>query len=157
MEKLVLLPSSVDYSFSDPTDVISTTLEGGAARYRKDLVGAWLSVKVTFLLNREDYSYFRAFYRTIVKNAEPFLIDLITDSYEVEEHTANFVPGTLSLSAQQGLLYTVTVSLEVKPLPSDSLMDASTVALATAYGSSAPDFLNELSVFVNETLPENLA
>lgn len=117
MDKFIIAPDSSAYSVSDGREVISTQLDGGAARYRRDILGATSTVNVSWIFDESGYKYFRSFFIGLTgKGAFPFLIDLVLDDYELTEHKAYFIPGSIQLTAQRGKIYWVSAQLEVYPI-----------------------------------------
>lgn len=158
MDKLGILPDRAGYTVNEGSDSIFTELEGGAGRYRLDKIGAAKRLDVQWSLNRSDYAYVRAFYRTGSKlSSRAFLIDLIIDDFEAEEHTAFFIPGSFRLTDQRGHLYVVSAEIEARPLIQLEGFDELIIALFAAYGDDyAAEFdvvAGLLETFVNVTLP----
>lgn len=155
MVKFVIPPDNSQYTVADGKEVIATQLDGGAARYRQDIIGATSTVTVTWILGRDEYLYLRSFYRGITgKGAVPFLIDLILDDYELTEHKAYFIPGTMQLTQQKGLTHWVSAQLEV--MPNEDIDKGSFAHIYNALGSGWKLWLDLLDVVVNEKLPESL-
>lgn len=150
LTKLVLLPDNSSYSVTDGKEVISTQLDGGAARYRRDILGATSTVGVSFVLGPAEYKYLRAFYRTVtVSGSTPFLIDLILDEPTLTEHKAYFIPGSMQLTGQKGLTYTVSAQLEVYPIALDLDYDNSIVMLFSNYGDDWQGVFNAFEKLTN--------
>lgn len=155
MQKFVIPPDNSQYSVTDGKEVVSTQLDGGAARYRRDIIGATSTVNAAWILDANGYKYIRSFYRGITgKGATPFLIDLILDEFELTEHKAYFVPGSLQLTQQKGLTYWVSAQLEVYPNE-----DADNGNFALMYNAMGPDwqkFEDKLNAIVNKDWPQVL-
>ena len=155
MQKFVIPPNNSQYSVTDGKEVVATQLDGGAARYRRDIIGATSTVNVAWILGTNDYKYLRSFYRGITgKGATPFLIDLILDEFELTEHKAYFVPGSLQLTQQKGLTYWVSAQLEV--YPNEDTDNGSFAYMYNAMGLDWQKFEDKLNVIVNEDWPQVL-
>lgn len=156
MERLLLRPNSEDYSQQEGSEVISVSLDGGAARYRRDKVGATRTVNASWTMNPRQYQYWRAFWHTATKRgALPFLCDLVgEDGTGPIQHVCSFIPGSVSMPAQQGLTYSQAATLEVKPNPVDDDANMSVIALF-ATGTDGDVFWN-LGRLINEVAPEAL-
>jgi hypothetical protein len=158
LTKFIIPPEATGYSMEDPNEVIAIKLDGGASRYRRDKVGGTSRVTVKWSFDRDEYHYFRAFYRSLLgRGAQPFLIDLVIDLADPTEHTAYFVPGTVRLQEQRGHYYGVTAELEAYQTPLDETEELNFAALFSEFGATyATDFppledvLNEV---VNVQLP----
>jgi hypothetical protein len=120
LPKLLVTPEESNYTFEDGQEVVRVELEGGAGRYRRDVIGAASLVRCRWLLSQEQYFYLRAFYRSTVLNGSlPFLIDLLLDIPTLTEHTAYF-KNEPRLNRVQGHMHQVQADLEVEPVALDS-------------------------------------
>ena len=157
MTKFILPPDNSAYSVTDGKEVVATQLDGGVARYRKDIVGATSTVNVSWILGRDEYKYLRSFYRGITsKGALPFLIDLILDEFELTEHKVYFIPGSMQLTGQKGLTYWVSAQLEV--YPNEDTDNGDFASVYSEFGNPIIFLQQEdiLQVVVNELWPEVL-
>lgn len=155
MYKLTIPPNKEGYSVTGGTEVIGVQLDGGASRYRRDVIGATSRVSVQWSLSQGAYDYMRAFYRTATVNGSaPFLVDLLMDEPQLTEHTVYFVPGSMKLSGVAGLTHYVSAELEVYPKPRDEEYDIALLMLYTEYGDNVAQFvLNQLEQLANVDLP----
>ena len=129
MKKLQLLPDSSSYNVKFGEGNISTRLNGGASRVRKDTVDNVHSINVGFNLNKEQYQYIMAFYRHITKRgALPFLMDLITDDGTPQTHKVQIVPDTFQLTEQAGHRYGISFTVEAEPLSEHAESDTQLIA-----------------------------
>lgn len=152
LSKLTLIPDSSSYSATPGNGVVRSTTSGGPSRTRLDVLGAPAAVHVKWLLGPEGYEYIMAFFRTaVMQGSLPFLVDLLLDSSAVSEYEAKFIPGTLGLVEQSGLLYVVEADLEVMPMEEDADYDDTLVWVYEAYGDDAANFFTELEILVNES------
>lgn len=155
MDKLILVPDADGYQSADGDENIGIKLDGGASRIRKDKIGAAKMVSCKWTLNPGLYQYWRTFYAAATKNGSlPFLCDLLSeDGGGPVEHVCQFVPGSVSLPMQQGLMYVQQAQLEVIPLPRDTALDTAILLLYNAAGAEAEPFLRKLYEYVNKDLP----
>lgn len=158
LSKFVLPPDNSAYSVTDGKQVVATQLDGGAARYRRDILGATSKVSCAWVLGPHDYKYMRAFFRSLTQSgSKPFLIDLILDEPTLTEHKAYFVPDSMQLTGQKGLTYWVSAQLEVYPAEVDSEADAAFAALYGEYGSEwqslFPPDEDEFNTLINVSIP----
>ena len=124
LPKLWLRPVRDDYNVTPGNTVVSTQLDGGASRQRKDQAGATAIVPVSWILGPADYDYIQAFYRTAIDEGSlPFLLDLLWEKSTPIEYTVQIVPSTFQLTKQEGLAYFVSATLEVFPNPVDVAND----------------------------------
>ena len=150
--KFVIAPTQASYSVRDGETTLSVKLDGGASRYRRDVLNANRIVTCEWRLSAGDFQYFRAFYNTeTVSGSGSFLIDLIIDDADLTEHEAHFVPNTLQMSVVSGTTYSVRADLEVKPIARDAVYDAGLVEIYEAYGGTeaAQAVLNQLEQLIN--------
>lgn len=153
MMKFTIAPDNSSYSVTDGTEVASTKLDGGAARYRRDILGATSTVDVSWVLDREGFMYSRAFYRGVTASGSlPFLIDLILDDFELTEHKAYFVPGSMKTTGQKGLTYWVSAQLEVYPAELSGY-ETDLVATYNEFGTFTPAAFDRLDVIINIDWP----
>lgn len=112
--KFVIPPDQTSYSVADGNEVVGVKLDGGASRFRRDILNATSRVTVQWSCNPAKYKYIRGFYKAVtVSGSLPFSIDLILDEPELTSHKAYFVPDSMALREQRGLLYVVSAELEV--------------------------------------------
>lgn len=166
MLKLSLVPQQAQYSVdAEEAAILRVQLDGGAGRYRRDLLGATQVVNVTWALDPGEYHYIQAFYRAVGRGATPFLVDLILEGQELDEYTVNFLPGTFRLAGVSGLRYQVSASLEVRPSEgiddedyNTALVDLFDAFGPTAYNADGPAALlfSELETASNVEFPEHL-
>lgn len=151
MRKLPYLPDSDGYSFNDATEAVMVSLDGGPPRVRSDILNGPVSLTANWTLDRTGYDYFRAFYRVVMdREAGKFQCDLIIDDSAITQHDCIFVPGSMKLAQQRGLMYVVAASLVVIPIPMDLDKEEAVLDSVDAYGSefAAKDIyglLNELA------------
>jgi hypothetical protein len=151
MTKFIIPPDNSAYSVTDGKEVVATQLDGGAARYRRDIIGATSTVNVSWILGRDEYKYLRSFYRGVTgKGATPFLIDLILDDFELTEHKVYFIPGSMQLTAQKGLTHWASAQLEV--YPNEDTDNGDFAYLYNEFGSFSKFLVSEdvLQIVVNE-------
>ena len=157
MLKLKLPPDQSGYSVKDGTEVVSTKLDGGASRYRRDVLRSTSTVSAQWTASPKQYKYLRAFFKSVtIAGAVPFLIDLLLDEPFLTEHKAYFVPGSMSLSQQQGMTYFVQAQLEVYPIVQNDAANISYVEMYGALGDIGANVLNRLAKLVNVDMPGSL-
>lgn len=155
IEKFIIPPDNSQYSVTDGKEVVATQLDGGAARYRRDIIGATSTVNVSWILDRYGYAYLRSFYRGITgKGATPFLIDLVLDNYELTEHKVYFIPGSMQLTQQKGLTHWVSAQLQV--FPNEDTDNGDFAYIYAALGPNWDQSLDKLNVIVNTNWPQVL-
>jgi hypothetical protein len=97
--KLNLLPERSEYLYRPGNGVVTTELEGGHSRSRLDMVNAAAFVECQWVLDRQEYEYFRSFFNGVAaKGANRLTIDLILDKSYPELHVAKFVPDSVTMS-----------------------------------------------------------
>lgn len=139
MTKFAIPPTIAGYSVKPGQEVVSTELDGGRPRLRKDILNASQRVTCSWTLTAEQYDYAMAFYEGVLNGgALPFTIDLIINNAAKATYTANFVPNTFQLSSKTGAnVLVVTAELDVEPIPRNVSADEALVAAYnTAHGVS---------------------
>lgn len=130
--KLLIPPEGTSYSVQPGVETLATKLDGGASRFRRDILDAASTVDCNWILDPQEYNYLAAFYRTGAgRGALPFHVELIIDTSLPQTYSAHFIPGTFQLTQQRGHAYFVAAQLEVVPLrvldrsaTDDAIMDA---------------------------------
>lgn len=139
--KLNLAPDQAGYAVADGEEVLSTRLDGGASRYRQDVLNASAQVNVQWRVNPEEFRYLRSFHNLVTgKGAKTFLIDLYLDREELTEHECHFMPGSFRLTGQRGRQFTVSAKLEAKPIKLTTAEDEAERIWITLYGELGPEF-----------------
>lgn len=147
IQKLIFPPDQSSYSVTDGTEVLSVQLDGGASRFRQDILNANCKITVQWTLDRDKYAYIKSFYKYLtMSGALPFLLDLYIDNpYELTEHVCHFVPGTFGLKSQSGLAFVVSAQIEAIPVEDQNLIDFSLLyGLFTDEYQAYVDAFNEL-------------
>ena len=155
---LPLIPTRASYSGNQDTstEVLSVRLDGGASRFRRDIVNGTRLVNVQWSLNPAQYNDLCTFYRAAKMTAgEAFNVKLILDDAEPTFYQAHFVPGSFSLQEQRGHTYIVTAQLEAVPPLYDDAYEMSYWMMVSTYGSpeAALEIINLLHYLVNIKLP----
>lgn len=158
LPKLTARPTQAGYTVQDGASVLAVSLDGGASRMRRDVLGAVSTVTVQWTADGLLYRYLRAFFRSaIASGADPFLIDLVLDEAGVTEHVARVQPGSWKLSSAAYGGYVVQATLEVVPLPIDGDYDAAVLLLYDLYGDETGYLMLDLERLVNVSMPDALA
>jgi hypothetical protein len=155
--KFIYPPDQQGYSFQDGKETLQAELDGGASRFRRDVLNGAYKLNVSWTLDPNGYNYARAFYRGVTQSgALPFLIDLWTDvGDQLLEHEVHFVPGTFGLKSQRGQSFIVGATLEVQPYQlSDTTADI--VYLVNEFGWDYATHIDKLDPIVNSDLPNDL-
>lgn len=150
LQRLELRPEKASYRYSINRDVVSSQLEGGLSRRRRDIAGSSSVIKCTWFLKPTDYQYFMAFYHSATqRGAETFLIDLLLEQPFLEEKEAAFIEETLVMK-QIGLSFEVSADLETVPFQADDFADV--VLILYAEEADSDDFLNAFEQLTNVDL-----
>jgi len=154
MFKLILPPDQTSYAAVDGTEVLSTSLDGGSARYRKDVLNSTTSITAKWTLDREGFNYFRIFYKDMINSgADAFLLDLyVDDPFELTEHECHIVPGSFGLTAQSGLSFTVGATLEVKPI-AQSQANKDLAYIYSYFGANWTTEVDTIDKLINIDIP----
>lgn len=152
---LTLIPDVTSYAVDFGQEVVYNQLDGGAGRYRRDILKSSYVVTVQWICDPSEYDYLCSFYRVAVDNASmPFTMMLISDRSELALHECYFVPKTFRLADQQGHAYTVTATLEVKQLaPAGTNLDELLVILMDLYGDDFYWAMDLIDQIINVRLP----
>lgn len=157
MSKLQLIPEQATYSVDITSGVRRASIDGGVGRYRKDFEGTAKFVDVTFQLGETDYSYFMAFYTTVIEDGSlAFTVDLIIDDSILTEYTARIVPGSLTAPRATGFSFQVSCQMEVTPIIPDDEFNEALVAVYQGYDPATANFLAALENLTNVEVVDHL-
>lgn len=155
MQKFTIPPDKASYTMKDGQEVLSVQLQGGAARYRRDIANPTARVTANWTMGMDGYLYIRSFFRAAIDNgASPFLMDLILDLPTLTEHKCYFVPNTLTLNSQSGLTYSVSVDLEVYPQNDPIPFAQDYVDVYNEFGNTFRYYEDVLDMLMNTAWPE---
>jgi len=154
-----IVPEYSNYTTIDGIEVVSTMLEGGTPRYRRDILNSASEVTVEWWLDQVGYDYIRAFYRTAtVSGSVPFTIQLYLGKSHLTTHTAYFKPGSMTLaSVEAGPYFTVDATLMVKPSIPNVTDEIALITMVNAMGVNFAYYEDILNTIVNIELPITMA
>jgi hypothetical protein len=126
---LALPPDQTGYRADYGQTGVAVQLDGGASRFRADQLGAAFKVAVQWTLNKKNYEYLAAFFRTsLLYGNLSFQIDLILDSGIPSTYVCHIMPGTFALVQQMGQTYIVGATLEADYDATKAAGDAAIIA-----------------------------
>ena len=96
MRRLQLVPDKEGYRVTLANSAASVTLDGPAAAYRALRGGEPHEVECTWKCSPADFGYLQAFYDAVAEGAVPFVVPLVTATYELKDHVALMRSGSLS-------------------------------------------------------------
>lgn len=158
-DRLEITPDKVSYGVVAGNTVGRTKVQGGASRYRRDLLGANPTVRAQWTFTGDEYGYFMLFWRAATqRGALPFTMDIFIESASIAEHTCYFIPDTLQLVSQSGDTFVVAASLEVELPATDTEADELLIA---EYGDATklelrPDQTQYLVAFAGDGIRSQL-
>lgn len=121
------------YSFVKGYGYITTKLEGGAMRVRKDLLEPAHSVSLNWVLRETEYTEFMGFFETILEQGSlPFLAELLGDLSIPNTYKCRCSDGVPRLTANKGNAYYLTANVEVE--------DNATVSRQMTFSAGLPGF-----------------
>lgn len=158
MTKIMLAPNQASYAVQPSTDeYLRTQLDGGAGRYRRDILNATILVNVSWTVPSIGFDYLHAVHNVWVNRIEPFTIDLFINEEGFSNVLAWFVPGTFKyIESVRGQTYTVTAQLEIQPIERDLELDEDLLALWEEFEEDWPYYLDQLQIIVNDMWPEGM-
>lgn len=152
MPKLMLKPLRADYSLSLARNVAVTETEGGMPRERKDNIGRPHKTNPTYKCTRAQWSYFLAFSR--VYEGLPFLAELLVDDVNHQWYECRILNQVFDVTTLGDQIFTVQLSLVVKPIKYDVEVDKAIIAIHEVTGGKSDLYFNLLEKLVNEDLPK---
>lgn len=116
-ETLPFVPEQRGYNAAYGNGFVSVKLGGGAARQRRDVVGAVHPVKARWFLSGLQYQQFVQFIRDeAVFGSVPFNVRLTIDFQFPALYTCTLVPDSQQIEEVRGNNYVVSASLEARAL-----------------------------------------
>lgn len=120
MYKFIEPPDMDSYNLSERSQYKSMALPGGPPRVRKDILGAWQPLSVTWSFAPEQYRYFQSFYQGLIASGfDAFLMDLYLAKGELVEHVVKFLPNSMNVT-KSGDVFKISHSILVKPNAADN-------------------------------------
>ncbi len=151
--RLDYTPSSSRYSGQHGAGIISTNVEGGFPRLRRDQLQPPSTFRVQWVFGRDDFEDFMfAFRHTINSGATTFIIPLLLDYSDMIDYTAQLVPNSLRVTNAEGNRRVVTASIVGIPV-----VDLAGLDNIVACYDSIRDYLAtqaELARLTNESCPD---
>jgi hypothetical protein len=129
----MIKPDMDGYAVTEGVEVNRAKFTGMPGAYAHEKFGAVRTLSVSWTLNSDQYSYWRAFFVTILRNGTlPFLCDLLNEDGQTSgEYTCLFVPGSVTLLPSNRVFYVQQATIEAaqqKHVAADDL------ALVAAFG-----------------------
>lgn len=111
-------PAPDPYTYVPGFGVVSSDVEFGPSRVRRDFINPVSKAQVMWQLNKSQYDTFMLIFRTsLMSGSLPFTMPLITDSGEPLPCTCRFIPDTIRLGSATGDYRPVSAELEVLGSP----------------------------------------
>lgn len=143
------------YSVGFNSGVISQELDGGAPRYRRINKNAYHNVNVQWVVQEGGFDYLNALHDEWCANPnEFFYAPLKVNGSEYKNYEVYFVENSFQLNAIDGLVFTITAQLRVRPIVDPEknkiIVDAGNV------GVDLSELINPLEKIVNVSMPNAL-
>lgn len=114
-------PEQDGYRLRRGSESVTTRLDGGASRVRRDILGASHEATCTFMLTDEEYTSFEGLFREqLASRTSLFRIPLLIDTPTPVNHLVRVLDDPEELASTRGLTYVVQVRFEVIPNPMKS-------------------------------------
>lgn len=114
-------PVRDSYNFNPGYSIIRVDLDGGAARYRNDVVGKSHIITVQWIIVKNQYSKFTGFFRDRIRGgSSAFKMNLLSDAEIVMPHVCHCIDSLPQLIEQKGEMFRMQAVLEVTPNPTKS-------------------------------------
>ena len=143
------------YSVGFKSGVISQELDGGAPRYRRVIKNAHHNVNVQWVVKEAGFDYLDALHNVWCENPnEFFYAPLKVNGPKYKNYEAYFVEDSFQLNSVDGLIFTCSAQLRVKPI-----VDIEEDRLLVEVGNEGIDLselLNPLEKLVNVSMPNAL-
>lgn len=113
MNRLALCALQESYSVQLGCSAERIAISGGHDRYVKSTNTKKHLVQISFVLNEDDYLYFRAFYQNWQLNPLPFLMKLIIEDEDYKDYIVQFVQNSCRFDELNGKVFKVSAQLTV--------------------------------------------
>lgn len=157
MNNFALRPLQRGYTPEVANNLLEQALMGGFGRQRVQFVNNVHTVNPSVMLDdKGKQQYWWAFWNSHQRIPRPFLWRLIVDEVDVQPtiYVCQFIAGSLSVGERDGIVYSVSFGLRLKPNTTNADFAESIV---TAWESKNPALLlNLLEALVNEDFPDAL-
>ncbi len=149
-------PDQRGYSISLANGSVSTQVEGGRNRYRRDFLGSSSIARVSWTVGNVERDFIVGFLEDLTSSGSvPFEIDLYAAASAgspLQRYSVNLVPDTFSERSTSGLSHVLTANLEViREAANDGLRSAQTLIFMASQGESLA-YKNLMDVIINERL-----
>lgn len=142
------------YSVNYKSGVMSQELDGGAPRYRRVIKNAYHTVNVQWKVQEAGFQYLDALHNVWCENPnEFFYAPLKVNGPEYKNYESYFVEDSFALNSVDGLMFTVTAQLRVKPIV-DS--DLNHIIVEVGNEQDLSQIIDPLKKLVNVDLPNAL-
>lgn len=148
MNRLALCALQESYSVQLGCSAERIAISGGHDRYVKSTNTKKHLVQISFVLNEDDYLYFRAFYQNWQLNPLPFLMKLVIEDEDYKDYIVQFVQNScrfdelngkvFKVSAQLTVFISPTIAITSKPYPL-YFIEKVAVDLSVEDSASRPD------------------
>ncbi len=157
MNNFALRPLQRGYKPEVANNLLEQALMGGFGRQRVQFVNNTHTVNPSVMLETKlKQQYWWSFWNSHQRNPRPFLWRLIVDEVDVEPtvYVCQFVAGSLSIGERDGIVYSVSFGLRLKPNTTNREFDETIIQL---WESGDPvKYLNLLEKLTNEDMPNAL-
>lgn len=153
--KFPFTPTQEGYAAQKRSGLVSVDVVGGPSWSRLDTTGNPFKLSVSWDLFGDKYDMFMGYVRNWERSGgDPFLIDLLLEGSHFVEYQATFVPDSVQLESNRGLLFTVSAVLEVMPKFVDPCSDewAARALIDAIFGQDACEAYQIISKAVRRDL-----
>lgn len=157
MRKLLLLPDKSTYVATFDANgrgSLDPAIISGI--YAKGIDSLLSMVSVTWVCLEEEFVYLQAFMRSIGHGSEPFLMDLLLDTLELEEYTCCITPGSFVLSTVQGQVRSVTAQVVAMKNAQRATREYNTAVYPLLSQIPVSYKLTTLDTLTNQVIPDNI-
>lgn len=151
MPKMMLKPFRNGYGFELGYGVVSTQTEFGMPRQRLGAINQPHHVSPTYKCTRAMYSYLLSFLRAY--RGLPFMAYLLLDDVNHAWYECRFIDERISVTTLGDQIFTVKLSLIVKPQAYDLETDLAFIEIYNMTDGQIDKYFNHLEQLVNVDLP----
>ena len=137
------------YSLTPGYNCIDIKLDGGPSRKRQDFIGEPHLLNVQWIIVKNHYSNFMAFFRERIQNGTmPFRATILGDSEVLIPNVCQCADGLPKLTQQSGDAFWLSTTLEVTPNPTKSFsLFLQNVSVEQVVDAGTVDYAGEMAQF----------
>ena len=151
--KTLPYPTVNDYSIHPEEAIVRTDMEAGPARQRRRYTQTPSKITVKWVMNREQFAVFEAWYRYYAKEGAEWFNIVLLGGIGLIEQDARFTKQ-FTASLKNGYLWEIISELEIRDRP--TLSEDATEILIDSEVNDLLSTISKLHILVHTSCPKKL-